>query len=489
MNLRKLIFTNNACYKAGKTITPIGITVHSTGANNPNLSRYVGPDDGLLGLNKYNNHWNQDTPDGQQVCVHGFIGKLADGSVAAYQTLPWNHRGWHGGSGAKGSVNNTHIGFEICEDGLNDAVYFNAVYKEAAELCAYLCKEFKFNPMADGVIIGHYEGAQRGIASNHGDPGNWFPKHGKSMDTFRADVMKLLEIGMVVAPAPVQPVAAAQIYRVRKTWADSKSQIGAYTILQNAKNEADRNKEQGYKVFDEGGNVVFDPQTTVQAAETLESRAAHILELVKANAVANRLFPSVKAAQMIIESDYMRSELAAAANNCFGMKTSLSGNTWPGSVWDGVSKYAKQTKEQNADGKEQTITAEFRRYPRVEDSIADHTAYLLGAKNGAKLRYEGIRDAKDYRRQIQLIKDGGYATDVNYVDKICDVIKRYNLDNYDAEIVPLQTPEEITVDAAIADGIITDRTYWLGVLDGTVKPTPGCIKLLMDNAHGRIKNQ
>lgn len=49
MNLHKLIFTENACYKAGKKITVKGIMVHSTGANNPNLRRYVGPDDGLLG--------------------------------------------------------------------------------------------------------------------------------------------------------------------------------------------------------------------------------------------------------------------------------------------------------------------------------------------------------------------------------------------------------------------------------------------------------
>ncbi|PKK40486.1 N-acetylmuramoyl-L-alanine amidase domain protein [Clostridiaceae bacterium JG1575] len=192
MNLHKLIFTQNACYKAGRTIAPKGIMVHSTGANNPNLKRYVGPDDGLLGKNQYNNHWNQDKPDGRQVCVHGFIGKLADGSIATYQTLPWNWRGWHGGSGTKGSVNDTHISFEICEDGLTDADYFAAVYKEAIELCAYLCKEYKLDPLADGVIIGHYEGYKPGIASNHADPGHWFPKHGKSMDTFRADVSKLL---------------------------------------------------------------------------------------------------------------------------------------------------------------------------------------------------------------------------------------------------------------------------------------------------------
>jgi len=51
MNLQKLILTQNACYGAKKMITPVGIMVHSTGASNPNLKRYVNPDDGLLGHN------------------------------------------------------------------------------------------------------------------------------------------------------------------------------------------------------------------------------------------------------------------------------------------------------------------------------------------------------------------------------------------------------------------------------------------------------
>lgn len=182
MNLQKLIFTKNDCYKAGKKITPKGVMVHSTGANNPNLKRYVGPDDGLLGKNSNNNHWNQ--PMDRNVCVHAFIGKLKDGSIATYQTLPWNHRGWHGG----GDSNNTHIGFEICEDGLTNATYFNAVYKEAVELTAMLCKEYNLDPLKDGVVICHSEGYKRGIASNHGDVMHWFPKHGKNMNTFRADV-------------------------------------------------------------------------------------------------------------------------------------------------------------------------------------------------------------------------------------------------------------------------------------------------------------
>lgn len=194
MNLHKLLLTNNACYKAGKTIAPRGIMVHSTGANNPNLKRYVGPDDGLLGKNQCNNHWNTDKPGGRQVCVHAFIGKLADGTIATYQTLPWNMRGWHCGSGANGSGNDTHISFEICEDNLTDSAYFNAVYKEAVELCVYLCKQYGIHPERPYLIC-HSEGHELGIASNHGDVMHWFPKHGKSMDTFRAEVKRMLGSG------------------------------------------------------------------------------------------------------------------------------------------------------------------------------------------------------------------------------------------------------------------------------------------------------
>ena len=203
MNLRKLIFTENACYKAGRKITVKGIMVHSTGANNPWLKRYVGPDDGLLGQNQYSNHWNTYHPGGREVCVHGFIGKLKDGTIATYQTLPWDHRGWHAG----GSANNTHIGFEICEpaghtyqggtmvgyDAEKNEDYFRKVYANAVELTAQLCKIYRLDPLEDGVILCHSEGHARGIASNHADVMHWFPKHGKTMDDFRQDVARAMK--------------------------------------------------------------------------------------------------------------------------------------------------------------------------------------------------------------------------------------------------------------------------------------------------------
>lgn len=189
MRLRAQYLTKNECYKVGKTITPRGVMIHSTGANNPNVSRYV-PGNDEIGRNKNSNHWDRSD---LEVCVHAFIGKFADNKVGTVQTLPWNRRAWHCGSGKNGSANNTHISFEICEDGLNDPTYFSLVYQEAVELTAMLCDTYKLDPLKDGVVICHQEGFQRGIASNHADVLHWFPKNGKSMDDFRDDVNKIMK--------------------------------------------------------------------------------------------------------------------------------------------------------------------------------------------------------------------------------------------------------------------------------------------------------
>lgn len=195
MNLLVQLLKHNDCYAADRRLTPIGVMVHATGANNPNVSRYV-PGNEVIGRNTAGNHWDQSNEDWREKfgapldkCVHAFIGKIADGSVATVQTLPWNIRGWHAGN-RKG--NDRYIGFEICEDGLDDPVYFAAVYREAAELTAMLCAERGWDPLADGVVICHAEGYKRGVASNHGDVLHWFPRHGKTMDDFRADVARIM---------------------------------------------------------------------------------------------------------------------------------------------------------------------------------------------------------------------------------------------------------------------------------------------------------
>ena len=219
MNLIQCYLIANDCSQAGRTITPKGVMVHSTGANNPLVARYVQPTENQanrdaiiqeIGTNRNQNDWNHP---GLSVCTHAFIGKFADGSVGTVQTLPWNRRGWHAGTGTSGgSANNTHIAFEICEDGLTDPNYFGKVYQEAVELTAMLCKTYNLNPLADGVVICHSEGYKRGIASNHADVMHWFPKFNKSMDTFRSDVAK----AMGAVQAPSNDIVKGSIVRVKQ---------------------------------------------------------------------------------------------------------------------------------------------------------------------------------------------------------------------------------------------------------------------------------
>ena len=251
MKLVQSIMTKNPCYTAGRKITVKGLMLHSVGCPQPNASVFI-------------KNWN--TPSYGTACVHGFIDGN-DGTV--YQTLPWNHRGWHCASGPKGSGNNTHIGVEMCEpasirytggssftcSNLSEArASAKKTYEAAVELFAYLCKLYGLNPTADGVIISHREGHARGIASNHGDPEHLWNGLGMgyTMNTFRKDVKEKMQGGTV------KPDETKEMYRVRKSWEDAVSQKGAFHELENAKKCADANK--GYAVFNTSGKQVY-PKT------------------------------------------------------------------------------------------------------------------------------------------------------------------------------------------------------------------------------------
>lgn len=198
--------TQSTCYKGTRTMQVLGVLWHSTGADNSYLKRYVQPSDNdpkkvellkLLGKNQYGNDWNHVY---RQAGLNCWIGKLADGTVTTVQTMPWNYRPWGCGSGKKGSCNSGWIQFEICEDNLKDANYFNKAYQEACEITAYLCKLYNINPhgtvTVNGVkiptILCHQDSYRLGFGGNHGDIYTWFPKFGKNMETARNDVAALL---------------------------------------------------------------------------------------------------------------------------------------------------------------------------------------------------------------------------------------------------------------------------------------------------------
>lgn len=183
MRLVQSILTLNPCYTAARKITIKGLMLHSVGCPQPSAEAFV-------------SNWNR--PDFKSACVHAFIDGN-DGTV--YQTLPWDHRGWHCG----GSGNNTHIGVEMCEppcirytggstftcsDPTAARTVARTTYQAAVELFAMLCQQYGLDPQADGVMLSHREGHARGIASNHGDPEHLWTQLGLpyTMDGFRADV-------------------------------------------------------------------------------------------------------------------------------------------------------------------------------------------------------------------------------------------------------------------------------------------------------------
>lgn len=186
MKIIESLLTKNKCYKTNRKITPKGLMLHSVGTPQPSAKVFV-------------NNWNRDSIE---KCVHGFI-DANDGNF--YQTLPWNHRGWHCG----GAGNNTHIGVEMCEPSqikYTGGASFKVVgdrnkaieavertYKSAVSLFAQLCIKYDLNPETD--IISHKEGAAKKIASNHGDPEHLWTQLGLpyTMDTFRAAVSDEVE--------------------------------------------------------------------------------------------------------------------------------------------------------------------------------------------------------------------------------------------------------------------------------------------------------
>lgn len=186
MDIKTKFMTRNDCYTANRKIIPKGIMIHSTATPGVMAAAWF-------------SRWNKSFRAGEinrQVCVHAFVD-----DKEVWQYLPWNHRGWHAG----GAANNTHIGIEICEpsgfsysknqmigyDVRRNEAYFRKAFDKAVDLCVFLCREYG---LTEKDILSHQEGNRIGIASNHGDVGHWFPKHGEDMDSFRKAVREKLQV-------------------------------------------------------------------------------------------------------------------------------------------------------------------------------------------------------------------------------------------------------------------------------------------------------
>lgn len=198
----------------------------------------------------------------QASCQYG-IG--SDGRIGMY--VEEKNRSWCSSSNAN---DQRAITIECASDTTDPYAMNSKVYDALIKLCVDICKRngkkkliwlgdkdktLNYNPKSDEMVIT----VHRWFA-NKSCPGNWLYAR---LGDLAAKVTAQLA-GTTTTPE----TPTASLYRVRKTWSDSKTQKGAFKVLSNAKKCADDNA--GYSVFDEKGNVVYTGKNTVVKKTVLE---------------------------------------------------------------------------------------------------------------------------------------------------------------------------------------------------------------------------
>ena len=447
ITVKQNILTRSDCYRSAGKITPTCMQLHTIGTAQNSASALV-------------SYWNQP---GISACVHYCVDAEHEGLV--YQLLPDN---WF--SFADAGYGNRHaITVELMESDymrytggasyvITDEAKFRAdmtrAYNTAVQFFAMKCKEYGWNPqekMSNGLhrIFSHNEGRLLGLSSAHVDPIHVWQHFGWTMDKFRADVAYVMNNGELLTPEPTPVVipVSCELFRVRTSWDNEKSQIFAGT-LEGAKKQADSHT--GYKVYNEKGVQVYPevkketpaPTKSTGKPSGIPTSKAQYIKDVAGIATAlykeTKILPSVVIAQCCLETGYglgNDSTELVKRNNLLGMKTDLINGTWKKyTVWDGET-FSKKTPEYY-NGQLTYITDSFRVYTDYENCIRDYEMFLLHVQNNQGYKYNSIAGMTDPAKIIHIIRvgqngTGGYCTDPNYETKILKLIKENDLEVYD----------------------------------------------------------
>lgn len=252
MELYSNILENNKCLKCdgAYTMKVKGIFLHSVGCAQPKASVFM-------------KMWNDPT---LTIGVHGIIDGLTG---AVYQCLRWDMPGWHAGDGDPIASptcvgNKYYIGVEMCEPA--EIKYTTGgkftvtnlakaketatkTYNAAVELFAMLCRTYGLNALNTDVIMSHSEGHKKGIASNHGDPEHLWKGLGLpyDMNKFRSDVYAKM--------CAENKKSTGEVYRVRKSWNDTKTHLGTFLVLDDAVHCQKNNPS--FNVYNKSGVKVY----------------------------------------------------------------------------------------------------------------------------------------------------------------------------------------------------------------------------------------
>lgn len=246
MRITEAICSGNRRYKAAEKLTPQGVVLHSIGTPQPSAD-------------VLRNYWQND---GSAYVVHYMVD-----DTKILHCMPDNFKCWHVGSPG----NSQYIGIEMGEPAqlrytggatfivsdLGKAqAYAEACYKNAVWLIAQICSRYGWDP--NTAVWTHYEITKRKMSStDHVDPQHLWNGLGMGYDLAKLRRDVAAEMGAPAAPATP---AEKQIYRIRKTWEDAASQIGAYENIEYAKAAC----EDGYAVFNSSGQQVWPKGSLVR---------------------------------------------------------------------------------------------------------------------------------------------------------------------------------------------------------------------------------
>lgn len=247
-NITKSYVTKNNRYKAAEIIKPQGIVLHSIGCPQPKAS---------VLLNSWANNSSQ------------YVTHYVLDDTVIYQCMPDNYKCWHVCSPG----NDKWIGVEMCEpkqikytsgakftcsnrSAAQD--YVRKTYANAVQLFAHICKKYGWNPQT-AIYTHNYITKNKLSNTNHVDPEHLWSGLGLpyTLAGFKNDVAKAMGSTpkVEVTESKSSSSNSTEMYRVRKSWSDVGSQIGAFTNLDNAKQMV--NKNPNYYVFNSSGKLVY----------------------------------------------------------------------------------------------------------------------------------------------------------------------------------------------------------------------------------------
>ena len=213
-------------------------------------------------------------PKSRQASSNYGIG--SDGRIGMY--VEEKNRSWCSGgtdkygnpirvNGISGADNDHRaITIEVASDTTHPYAVTDQAYNALVRLVADICKRNGIKKLlwkGDKSLVGK-------VSEQNMTVHRWFAQKACPGDyLYNRHAQIAVEVNKLLGnasdtPAPPKPPAQKTLYRVRKSWSDTKSQLGAFSVLANAKSLVDKNP--GYKVFDESGKVVYEKGGTSTAS-------------------------------------------------------------------------------------------------------------------------------------------------------------------------------------------------------------------------------